>query len=104
MRSISTRTKSSAVKKSLVKQGKPLLDTTPTMTESLVKTNFRDGVDHEARWAVLSEDTRKKSIAIGMGVVSRDEVVNNAERMFRKIDDNSDDVITSEELEASRRQ
>ena len=38
------------------------------------------------------------------GVVSRDEVVNNAERMFRKIDDNSDDVISPEELEASRRQ
>lgn len=37
-------------------------------------------------------------------VVSRDEVVNNAERMFSKIDDNSDDVITPEELEASRRQ
>mgnify|MGYP003987353285 FL=1 len=40
----------------------------------------------------------------GDGVVSRDEVVNNAERMFSKIDDNSDDVITPEELEASRRQ
>ena len=40
----------------------------------------------------------------GDGVVSRDEVVNNAQRMFRKIDDNSDDVITPEELEASRRQ
>ena len=40
----------------------------------------------------------------GDGVVSRDEVVNNAQRMFRKIDDNSDDVISPEELEASRRQ
>jgi len=67
MRSISIRIKSSAVKKSLVKQAKPLLDTTPTMTESLVKTNFRDGVDHEVRWAVLSKDTRKKLIVMGMG-------------------------------------
>lgn len=37
------------------------------------------------------------------GVVSRDEVVNNAERMFSKLDANSDDLITAEELESGRR-
>ena len=40
----------------------------------------------------------------GDGILTRTEAVGNAERMFAKMDRNQDGKITSEELEASRRE
>ncbi|MGC6444402.1 MAG: EF-hand domain-containing protein [Rubripirellula sp.] len=37
-------------------------------------------------------------------ILTRTEAVGNAERMFAKMDRNGDGYITSEELEASRRE
>lgn len=39
----------------------------------------------------------------GDGVLTREEAVGNAERMFAKMDRNDDGLITSDEIEASRR-
>jgi hypothetical protein len=40
----------------------------------------------------------------GDEILTKAEVVGNAERMFGKMDKNSDDKITSKEIESARRQ